>query len=83
MMGSTKKIYDKILNSHTALGIKYKGTPTCKQKIRENGIKSELRERKETPEAVKVTTSTSIKQNAMNHSIDAIMSLNQKIKMMK
>lgn len=81
--GSTKRVYDKILNSHTALGSKYKGSPFSIQKHRENGIKSELRERKETPDTMKMYNQAHIKNNFPHQSIDDIKMMNKKIKLVK
>lgn len=39
MAGSSKRIYDKILTTHTNLNSKFKGTPTSSKKAREAGIK--------------------------------------------
>jgi hypothetical protein len=39
MAGSTKRIYDKIMNSNATLTNKLKGTPTSIKKTRESGIK--------------------------------------------
>lgn len=83
MIGSTKRFYDKILSSHTAIHSKYKGTPTSQYKVRETGTKSEMRERMEKTEVSKAYYTNLIKKNCLNQSIDAINSLNNKIKLMK
>lgn len=83
MMGSTKRIYDKILNSHTALSHKHKGTPTSTYKMRESGIKSELRERKETPEVIQHYNLNLLKKSFPHQSEDKIDSFNNKIKLIK
>lgn len=83
MVGLSKRVYDKILNSHTALSSKYKASPTTLQKVREGGIKSEMRERKETPDTMKYLNHAHFNKKIPHQSIDDIKSVNKKIKMVK
>ena len=52
MAASTKRMYDKILSSHPGINNKFKGTPNSIKKVRESGVKSELREWKDNSEKI-------------------------------
>ena len=52
MAASTKRMYDKIINNHPGVNHKFKGTPSSIRKVRESGVKSELRERKENTDKI-------------------------------
>lgn len=61
---------------------KYKNSPSLKRKPRESGIKSELRERKETPNFLKIY-SQGIQKSSPVQSIDNARDLNKQFKLMK
>lgn len=80
--GSTKRIYDRILNNHTALSAqhkrdKQKGTPLSQN----YGSKFSV-ERKDTPDALHMYNYASYKHSLPHQSIDDIKG-NDKIKLMK
>lgn len=83
MAASTKRMYDKILNSHTTLNSKGKGTPQSLSKGREGGVKSELRERKEHGEKIQVRYKDKLKKGYPHQSIDDIKSYHTKTSLLQ
>lgn len=76
-------MYDKILKNNTSKNSKSKFTPHLTNKIRENGVKSELRERKEPGEIIHIGYKNKYKNTFPHQSIDDIKSHHNKISLLQ